>query len=60
MTQWDLMLLFQKYDGEVDIGDFTEEELNELLECKTEEDFKNKYFGFYDDVKSPSLKKQDW
>lgn len=60
MTQWDLMLLFQKYDGEADIGDFTEEELNELLACKTEEDFKSRYFGFYDDVKSSSLKKQDW
>lgn len=54
------MLLFQKYDGEADIGDFTEEELNELLACKTEEDFKSKYFGFYDDVNSSSLKKQDW
>lgn len=54
------MLLFQKYDGEADIGDFTEEELNELLACKTEEDFKSRYFGFYDDVKSSSLKKQDW
>lgn len=60
MTQWELMLLFQKYEGEVDIGDFTEEELNELLSCKTEDDFKKRYFGFYDDVKSPSLKKQDW
>ncbi len=60
MTQWELMMLFQRYDGEVDIADFTEEELNELLECKTEEDFKSKYFGYYDDVKSSSLKKQDW
>ena len=60
MTQRELMMLFQRYDGEVDTGDFTEDELRELLDCKTEEDFKSKYFGFYDDVKSPSLKKQDW
>lgn len=60
MTEWDLMMLFQTYDGEVDLGDFTEDELRALLACKTEEDFKRTYFGFYDDVKSPSLKKQDW
>ncbi len=63
MSQSDLMKLFSDLE-EVDLGDFTPEELYELLasaeEPLTPEEWKQKYFEFYDDVKDKSLKKQDW
>lgn len=42
------------------MSDFTPEELEEKLRPETKRDYKRGYFDFYDDVKSPSLKKQDW
>lgn len=62
MTQRDLMRLFEEYDGEVSMSEFTPQELEEMLEYKLEEKeaLKQKYFDFYDDIKSPSLRKQDW
>lgn len=62
MTERDFMRLFALYDGEISMSDFTPQELEEmaqLYETDTEA-FKRKYFEFYDDVKSSSLKKQDW
>ena len=57
----------------MEIADFTPQELEDLLarvndvdlsssdgKPLTKEEFKKKYFDFYDDVKDPSLKKQDW
>ena len=59
MSEADLYKLFSQYDGEADLSDFTPEELENLLgERKKSE--KEKYFEYYDDVKSKSLKKQDW
>lgn len=67
MSQYDLMKLFSRYDGEVNESDFTPDELEEYLAyAKGEEQplspagWKAKYFEFYDDVKDKSLKKQDW
>lgn len=62
MTERDLMRLFEEYDGEVSMSDFTPSELEEMLGYRAEEidAVKKKYFDFYDDVKSPSLPKQDW
>lgn len=67
MTEYDLMKLFSSYDGEVDLCDFTPEELEEYLSYaeKTEKplspaEWKAEYFAFYDDVKDRTLKKQDW
>lgn len=74
MSKLDLLKLMQKYEGEIEIADFTPQELQELLERLnddgelsdadgkplTKEEFKRKYFDFYDDVKDSSLKKQDW
>ena len=62
MTERDLMRLFEEYDGEVSMSDFTPDELAEMLEYKLEEKeaLKRKYFDFYDDIKSPSLPRQDW
>lgn len=69
MSELDLLKLFQTYGEETEIGDFTPEELQELLDRMqadgaelpmTKEAFKEKYFAYYDDVKDKSLKKQDW
>lgn len=62
MTERDLMRLFSEYDGEISMSDFTPAELEEMLGYAPEEidAVKKKYFDFYDDVKSPSLPRQDW
>ena len=62
MTERDLMRLFEEYDGEVSMSDFTTEELQEMLGYETDDldELKRRYFDFYDDVKSPALRKQDW
>ncbi len=65
MSEADLYKLFSAYDGEADLSDFTPDELQALLKelqetPQTEKSFKEKYFEYYDDVKSKSLKKQDW
>ena len=56
------MRLFEEYDGEVSMSDFAPEELEDIARLyeTDSEAFKRKYFEFHDDVKSPSLKKQDW
>ena len=65
----DLLKLMQAYGEETELGDFSPEELQELLEEMrnngeamplTPEEFKARYFAYYDDVKDKSLKKQDW
>ena len=68
MSELDILKLLQNYGEETELGDFTPEELQELLEEMrangdmplTPETFKEKYFAFYDDVKDKSLKRQDW
>lgn len=71
MSELDLLKLLQSYGEEAEISDFTPQELQEMLERMraddtlqdkplTKEEFKKKYFDFYDDIKDASLKKQDW
>ncbi len=69
MSELDILKLMQAYGEETELGDFTPEELRELLERMQEDGaelpmspaaFKEKYFAYYDDVKDKSLKKQDW
>jgi len=60
MSERDLYKLFSEFDGEVNLSDFSVEELSEMLGKNQNENYKEKYFSYYDDVKSPSLKKQDW
>lgn len=68
MSKLDLLKFLETYEGEVELPDFTPDELSELLERMqsedgkplTKEEFKRRYFEFYDDVKDKSLKKQDW
>ena len=60
MSEADLYKFFSSYDGEADFSDFTPEELQNLLQQEGKKTFKEKYFEYYDDVKSQSLRKQDW
>ena len=69
MSELDLLKLMQAYGEETELGDFSPEELQELLDEMrnngeavplTPEEFKARYFAYYDDVKDKSLKKQDW
>ena len=69
MSELDLLKLLQTYGEETELGDFTPDELQALLEEMrssgeglplTPQAFKERYFAFYDDVKDKSLKKQDW
>ena len=69
MSQLDLLKLLQAYGEETDLADFTPEELQEMLDRleqdgddlpMTKEQFKEKYFEFYDDVKDKTRRKQDW
>ena len=69
MSKLDLLKFLESYEGETEISDFTPDELSELMEHMqregrdaplTKEEFKKKYFEYYDDVKDKSLKRQDW
>ena len=66
MDQLQLMRLFSEYE-EFSEGDFTPEELEAYLAYREGEphplspyEWKAAYFDYYDDVKDPSRKKQDW
>ncbi len=67
MTERDIMKLFENYDGEISMSDFSPDELAELIAAEgiadLPESFKEKYFALYDDVKvanSKKLSKLDW
>lgn len=68
VSKLDLLKFLESFDGEVNVADFSPQELEELLQKmqdegdlpQTKENFKKKYFEFYDDVKDKSLKRQDW
>ncbi len=62
MTERDLMRFFEEFDGEVSMSDFTPDELEEMLgfELSDKDEIKRKYFSYYNDVKNPTLRKQDW
>ena len=68
MSKLDLLNFFQTYGEDVDLADFTPEQLQEYIDemaqkgdlPMTPEAFKEMYFAYYDDVKDPTLKKQDW
>lgn len=69
MSQLELLKLLQAYGEETELADFSPEELAHLLEEMqtngeprplTVEEFKERYFAYYDDVKDKTRKKQDW
>ena len=49
----------ENFDEEFKLSDFSPDELEELFNGQND-NFKEKYFSYYNDVKSSSLKKQDW
>jgi len=66
-TKLEILRMFEEYEDDIDLSDFSPDELEEMLSRFTEEDrpvtpeeFKKKYFEYYDDVKDKTLKKQDW
>ena len=54
--------IIQSYDEDFKLSDYTPAELEELILTyqNPNQAFKDKYFSYYNDVKSSSLKKQDW
>ena len=42
------------------MSDYTPDEIYEMIHKNDTQKFKDKYFSKYDDVKSSSLKNQDW
>jgi hypothetical protein len=69
MSKLDLLKLLESFEGEAEIADFSPDELQELIERMkngdeplptTKEAFKEKYYAYYDDIKDPTRKKQDW
>ena len=68
MSKLDLLKFFQTYGEDVSLADFTPEQLQEYIDMmlsdgempQTVEAFKAAYFAYHDDVKDPTLKKQDW
>lgn len=58
--RFDILKYMQNFDEEFKMSDYTPEEIYEMIHKNETEKFKDKYFSKYDDVKSSSLKKQDW
>ena len=67
-SELDFLKFLEQYGEEVELADFTPEELEEMMRSMEEqgekpmsmEEFKEKYFDYYDDVKDKTRKKQDW
>lgn len=62
MNDYELLKLSEKFDEGINLYDFTTEEIEEIAKSKQKSSvsFKQKYFEYYDDVKSESKKRQDW
>ena len=61
MTEYEILKHLEKCDEDIKLCDFSVDELNRLNgNVENYERYKEKYFEFYDDVNSSSLKKQDW
>ena len=58
------MKLAQSYEGEFNLADFTEEEIEEMLGLINEnmsiEEIRQRYYEFHDDVKDRTLSKHRW
>ena len=57
---FDILKYMQNFDEDFKMSDYTPEKIYEMIHKNETEKFKDKYFSKYDDVKSSSLKKQDW
>ncbi len=58
----DLMKYLENFDEDFSLSDFTPNELYEFINKnkRVDKKFKEEYFSKYNDVKSSSLKRQDW
>ena len=58
------MKLAQVFEGEFNLADFTEEEIQEMLGLMNEnmsiEEIRERYYEFHDDVKDRTLSKHRW
>lgn len=63
-TKWDLMKLAQNCEGEFNLSDFSEEEIEEMLGLLNEnmsiEEIRQRYYEYHDDVKDRTLSKHRW
>ncbi|MBR7160597.1 MAG: hypothetical protein IKD20_06135 [Clostridia bacterium] len=71
MNEYELSKLFDRFDGAVNLSDFSEEELLALRDSMRGEEeeltdnqkllnFKEDYFAYYDDVKDHTKGREDW
>lgn len=62
MTEYELYKLSEELDEDLNLFDFTPSEVEEMIKEKQSatKNFKDKYFEFYDDIKSMTKKRQDW
>lgn len=58
MNERELMKLAESLD-EFSASDYTVEDLK-IMSGRKNDDYKRKYFDYYDDVKDKTLKRQDW
>lgn len=58
----ELMKYLENFDEDFSLSDFTPQELREIVNKNkpVNKKFKEEYFSKYNDVKSSSLKRQDW
>ena len=58
------MKLAQAFEGEFNLADFSEEEIEEMLglidENMSIEEIRKRYYEFHDDVKDRTLSKHKW
>lgn len=62
MNEKELLKLSELFDEAINLYDYTPQEIEELAKSKqnNSKTFKEKYFEYYDDVKSSSKKHEDW
>lgn len=63
MNKLDLLKFFSEYEGEVNEGDFTVDELLVATSTdkeQTKKEFEEEYFSYYDDVKDRVRGHEDW
>ncbi len=68
MSKLDLLKFLQTYGEEVQLADFTPDQLQAYVDELAQkgelpmspEAFKEAYFAYYDDVKDKTRKRQDW
>ena len=62
MNEKELLKLSEIYDEAINLYEYTPEEIQEIIKSKQKDckSFKDKYFDYYDDIKTSSKKHEDW